>query len=177
MIIPRLALALLLCTTPVLAQDAASSSSAAPAEVSSSVESSLPTNGSSSAPEAPHGLADAELEMVVRAAYTGAAALASAHGNYFARDGVTSPLHDAVAAAVSAAYPAVVVPADFFADLDAAKICLATAGTELRVATNTYGDGITLVAVTDARLFAYDYDPHAGADIKVVAAADCIKPK
>lgn len=115
--------------------------------------------------------------MAVRAAYAAAAAFASAHGNYFARDGVIPPLHDAVASAVTAAYASVLVPADAAADLDAAKVCLKVPGTQLRIATNTYGDGITLVAVTDGRVFAYDYDPHKSADIKILAAADCIKPK
>ena len=89
--------------------------------------------------------------------------------------GVFVPLHDAVAAAVAQAYPAVVVPAEAAANLDAARLCLAAPGTELRIATNIYGDGITLVAVTDHRVFAYDYDPHRAAGIKVIPAADCIK--
>ena len=164
-----IALVLVLMTTPVVAQDASSSSMAS--------ESSQPSELPSSAPEMPPGLADGELEMAVRAAYTAASAFALAHGNYFARDGVFAPLHDAVAAATTAAYPAVIVSADAAADLDAARVCLAAPGTELRIATNTYGDGITLVAVTDRRVFAYDYDPHQAAEIKVVAAADCIKPK
>jgi hypothetical protein len=182
MIIPRLVLALAFCATPVLAQDtsspssSASSSSAATWEVAPSSEPSASSDLSSSAPASPAALTDGELEMAVRAAYTAASAFALAHGNYFVRDGVFTPLHDAVAAATTAAYPTAVVPADAAADLDAAKVCLGAPGTELRIATNTYGDGITLVAVTDRRLFAYDYDPHQAAEIKVVATADCIKP-
>ena len=167
--LPRIVLALALLATPALAQDASSSSPL--------VEPSASAEPSSSAPQPPQGLSDGELEMAVRAAYSGAAAFAAAHGNYFARDGVFAPLRDAVAAASASAYPSVVVPADIAADLDAAKVCLAAPGTELRIASNTYGDGITLVAVTDRRVFAYDYDPHQAAEIKVVAAADCIKPK
>lgn len=167
--LPRIVLALALVATPALAQDASSSSPL--------VEPSASAEPSSSAPQPPQGLSDGELEMAVRAAYSGAAAFAAAHGNYFARDGVFAPLRDAVAAASASAYPSVVVPADIAADLDAAKVCLAAPGTELRIASNTYGDGITLVAVTDRRVFAYDYDPHQAAEIKVVAAADCIKPK
>ena len=167
--LPRIVLALALLATPALAQDASSSSPL--------VEPSASAEPSSSAPQPPQGLSDGELEMAVRAAYSGAAAFAAAHGNYFARDGVFAPLRDAVAAASASAYPSVVVPADIAADLDAAKVCLATPGTELRIASNTYGDGITLVAVTDRRVFAYDYDPHQAAEIRVVAAADCIKPK
>jgi hypothetical protein len=167
--LPRIVLALAFLATPALAQDASSSSPL--------VEPSASAEPSSSAPQPPQGLSDGELEMAVRAAYSGAAAFAAAHGNYFARDGVFAPLRDAVAAASASAYPSVVVSADIAADLDAAKVCLAAPGTELRIASNTYGDGITLVAVTDRRVFAYDYDPHQAAEIKVVAAADCIKPK
>lgn len=182
MIAPRLALALALCATPVLAQDVTSSflappSSSSSTEPPSSSEPAPPAYPSSSAPSTPAGLSDAELEMAVRAAYTAAAAFASAHGNYFARDGVVGPLRDAIALAVTAAYASVVVPADAFADFDAAKVCLATPGTELRLATNIYGDGVTLVAVTEGRVFAYDYNPHKAAGIKVVAAGDCFKPK
>lgn len=165
----RIALALAFVATPAMAQDAASSSSAA--------QSSMSSAPSSIVPEAPAGLSDAELEMAVRAAYSAAAAFASAHGNYFARDGVFAPLREAVAAALALAYPAIVVPADPVADLDAAKVCRPAPGTELRIAANAYGDGITLVAITDRRAFAYDYDPHTAAEIKVFPAADCIKPK
>ena len=35
---------------------------------------------------------------------------------------------------------------------------------------------MTLIAVTDARYFAYAYDPHEADDIKITAATDCIKP-
>jgi hypothetical protein len=172
MIIPRLVLALALCATPALAQDASSSS--APS-LTPFIVPSTPVESSSSTPAAPQGMSDAELEMAVRAAYTAAAAFASAHGNYFARDGGFGPLRDAIAAALAGAYPAVVVPAGLVADLDAARVCLAAPGGELRVATNIYGDGITLVAVTDTRVFAYDYDPHQAADIRVIAGADCLK--
>ena len=165
----RIALVLALVTTPAAAQDASSSSMAS--------ASSPPSEPSGSAPGIPQGLGDGELEMAVRAAYTAASAFALAHGNYFARDGVFAPLRDAVATATTAAYPAAIVPAAAAADLDAARVCLTAPGTELRIATNTYGDGVTLVAVTDKRFFAYDYDPHQAAEITVVAAADCIKPK
>jgi hypothetical protein len=121
-------------------------------------------------------LGDADLEGAVRAAYTAAAAYSVAHGNYFVRDGVFAPLRDAIAAALAADYDTVVVPEEAAADLDAARVCLAVPGTELRIATNTYGDGITLAAVTDRRIFAYDYDPHKSSEIKVVTAADCMKP-
>lgn len=127
-------------------------------------------------PAIPPGLTDAQLELAVRAAYAGAAAFAAAHGNYFARDGVFAPLHDAVAADLKAAGLEVAVPDTAFPDLDAARTCLPARGAELRIATNTYGDGIVLAAVTDTRLFAYDYDPHKAADIRIVSGEPCGKP-
>jgi hypothetical protein len=162
---------LVLGCTPACAQDASSASSLA-----SSGE--LPSLAPSSSAETstPMGSSDAELELVVRAAYTAASAFAVAHGNYFARDGVVGPLRDAVAAALTAGYPSVVVPADPVADIEAGRVCLTTPGMELKIAPNTFGDGVTLIAVTDARYFAYAYDPHEADDIKITAATDCIKP-
>ncbi len=163
----------LFAATASLAQDAPGSASAGisgagPAPASSSA---------STAPPAPADPSDADLENIVRAAYTAAAGFALTHGNYFARDGVFGPLHDAVAAGLSVgAFGAVAVPAEPAADLEAARVCRPVEGAELRIASNTYGDGITLVAVTDRRYFAYDYDPHKSADIRIVTAADCIKP-
>jgi len=161
---------LVLATAPALAQEASSSS--APSQgASSSLE------ASSSAEPAPSGLSDADLELAVRAAYTGASAFAAANKNYFARDGVFPPLRDAVAAElVKQNFTAVTVPADPVADIEAGRVCLSAPGTELRIATNTFGDGVTLIAVTDRRYFAYAYDPHEADDIKITAATDCIKP-
>lgn len=151
-------------TAPAWAQDVSSASAS----------SSSPEAPSSEPPLLPAGLSDAELERAVRAAYTGAAAYALAHGNYFARDGVFPPLHEAVAAElVAEGFSTVAVPEQPAADLAAARVCLAAPATELRIAPNLFGDGVTLVAVTDARYFAYVYDPHAADDIKVTAAADC----
>ena len=69
------------------------------------------------------------------------------------------------------------VPAVAFDDIAAAKACLLTPGTELRILTNIYGDGLTLVAVTATRAFAYAYDPHKAPDIVVTPAEDCAKPR
>src|SRR3569623_3458046 len=159
-----------LATVPALAQDTSSSSS-----VLSSVTSSL--EPSSSAYPAPAGLTDADLDLAVRAAYTGASAFAAANKNYFARDGVFPPLRDAVAAELTKQnFATVTVPADPVADIEAGRVCLSSPGTELRIATNTFGDGVTLIAVTETRYFAYAYDPHQTDDIKITPAADCIKP-
>ena len=160
---------LALATMPALAQDA--SSSASSASEASSLE------PSSSAEPTPAGLSDSDLELAVRAAYTGASAFAAANKNYFARDGVFAPLREAVAAELAKQnFTTVTVPADPVADIEAGRVCLSAPGTELRIATNTFGDGVTLIAVTDTRYFAYAYDPHEADDIKITAAADCIKP-
>ncbi len=122
----------------------------------------------------PRALSDAELEQAVRAAYTAAAAFAAANGNYFARDGESAPLIAAVAAALAErGFDKVVVPAEPAADYDAARVCLPAEGTELRVAPNIFGDGVDLVAVTDERAFAYQYDPRENAAVVVVPAAAC----
>ena len=150
-------LMLLLLPLPARAQDASgSSSSEAPPILS---------------------LNDSALELAVRAAYNGAAAFAAAHGNYFARDGVFVPLRDAVSTELlEEEFAGVVVPAGPFADLAAARTCLAAPGTELRMVGSEYGDGLNLLAVTDTRDFIYAYNPHEPADIKVTPAEPCIKP-
>jgi hypothetical protein len=150
--------AFLVLSTPAFAQDASSSGE------------------NSSEPPTVLSLPDTDLQVAVRAAYNGAAAFASAHGNYFARDGVFPPLADAVTAQLrQEGFSAVVIPTAPAADFAAAKMCLAAPGTEMRIVTNTYGDGIAVVGVTDTRLFAYDYDPHKATDIVVTPWEDCAK--
>lgn len=162
---------LVLGVTPAWAQDVSSSSSLA---ASSELSGLAPS--SSTEPSTPAGLSDADLELVVRAAYSAASTFAAAHGNYFGRDGVFPPLRDAIAAALATDFPSVVVPADPVADIEAGRVCLAAPGTELRIAPNAFGDGVTLIALTDMRYFAYAYDPHEADDIKITAATDCMKP-
>lgn len=159
---------LVLGAAPVWAQDVSSSSS-----LTSSSE--LSGSAPSSSVE-PAGMTDADLELAVRAAYAAASAFAAAHGNYFGRDGVFPPLRDAVAAALAPDFPSVVVPADPVADIEAGRVCLAAPGAELRIAPNAFGDGVTLIALTDTRYFAYAYDPHEADDIKITAATACMKP-
>lgn len=155
---------------PAMAQDASSSSAASSTDFSG-------LEASSSQEPSPAGLSDADLELAVRAAYTGASAFAAANKNYFGRDGVFAPLRAAIAAELTRQnLAAIVVPPDPVADIEAGRVCLLAAGTELRIALNTFGDGVTLIAVTDARYFAYAYDPHEADDIKITAASDCIKP-
>ena len=132
---------------------------------------------SSSSEMAPSGPGDADLERMVRAGYNGAAAFAAAHGNYFARDEVFAPLRDAIRAEMlEEGYGAATVPDEPAATLDAARACLALPGVELRIVITTFGDGVTLVAVTDTRDFAYVYDPREAAEIKVSPAEPCLKP-
>jgi hypothetical protein len=151
-------LAALLLPLPALGQDLSSSSSPEP---------SPPILSRS----------DTDLELVVRAAYNGAAAFAAAHGNYFARDDAFAPLRDAVSTELlEEGFGSVAVPTTAAADLPGARACLAVPGTELRIVTSTYGDGLSLVAVTDRRDFIYHYDPHEDAAIKITPAEDCIKP-
>jgi hypothetical protein len=169
MIWRALVVALALGVTPALAQDTSSSSA--------SSEASSADLSSSSAELLPASPGDTDLELVVRAAYNGAAAFAVAHGNYFARDEVFAPLHDAVRAELlEEGYGAATVPDAPPPDLAAARACLAAPGTELRIVTTTFGDGISLIAVTDTRDFAYVYDPREAADIKISPAEPCLKP-
>jgi hypothetical protein len=127
---------------------------------------------------APAALSDADLEQAVRAAYVGATGFAAAHGRYFARDGILPPLRDAVMTALSAGgFASVTVPEATVGDLSTLKACLGAPGTELRIASNAQGDGLTLAAVTGARLFAYAYDPHKAAGVVVTPAENCALPQ
>ena len=126
----------------------------------------------------PAALSDTDLEQAVRAAYVGATAFAAAHGRYFARDGILPPLRDAVSTALSTdGFASVTVPEATVGDLPTLKSCLVAPGTELRIASNPQGDGVTLAAVTEARLFAYAYDPHKAAGVVVTSAENCALPQ
>jgi hypothetical protein len=119
------------------------------------------------------GPTDAELEAIVRSAYTAATAHAARNANYFARDGEFVPLRDAIASAM-AGQP-VSVAADAAADIDSARRCAAPGTTELRIVPTLFGDGIGLAAASDTRAFAYLYDPHENAEILVAAAEPCLQ--
>jgi hypothetical protein len=117
---------------------------------------------------------DAELEQIVRAAYQAAIDYAATNKNYFARDGVTAPLRDAVAAGLAqAGFSDVAVTVDPAPTLAAARTCLGRAGTELRFVVNVFGDGLSLAAVTAARDFAYEFDPREMSDVLVHPAEAC----
>ena len=124
----------------------------------------------------PPGPTDAELELMVRTAYTAAKQHAATDKNYFARDEVFAPLREAVASAlVGAGFDDIVVPDEPAASLAAALVCVSGDSTELRIATTVFGDGLSLAAATDRRVFAYNYDPHQSATIAVTATRDCAK--
>jgi hypothetical protein len=123
----------------------------------------------------PPGPTDAELEQVVRVAYTAAADYARKNTNYFSRDGVVDPLRSAIEDELGRQGLTFVEvagkPSD---DLDAARACAAD-GTELRFAVSMFGDAISLAAATDKRVFSYHYDPHEDAAIVVKPSEACAK--
>ena len=121
-------------------------------------------------------LTDAQLEQIVRVAYTAAAAHARQNSNYFSRDDDTASLRVAIEDELGRqGLTAATVAEKPVADLEAASIC-ATEGTELRFAVTMFGDAITLAAVNAKRVFSYHYDPHEDAAIKVAPATDCTRP-
>ena len=125
----------------------------------------------------PPGPTDSDLETMVRAAYSAASKLARSNVNYFARDGEFLPLHNAVAAALAhAGYADVAIANGAVPKLEALVACAAGEGGELRIGLNAFGDGISLAAVSDSRVFSYHYDPHENAAIVVKPAEACTKP-
>src|SRR5690606_7366129 len=123
----------------------------------------------------PPGPTPSELEMIVRSAYTAAAAYARLNTNYFSRDDEFGPLHDAIAERLARdGHADVVVPSSPFADLQAASICTFET-VELRYILNAFGDGITLTATSDLRTLSYHYDPHEDAAIVIKPAQACLE--
>ena len=119
---------------------------------------------------------DAELEQIVRVAYSAAAAYARKNTNYFSRDDNVDSLRIAMEDELGRqGLTAVTVSEKPSADLEAASVC-AQEGTELRFAVTMFGDSITLAAASTKRVFSYHYDPHDDAAIVVAPAHDCAKP-
>jgi hypothetical protein len=123
------------------------------------------------------GPSDADLERIVRSAYSAAAAYAKANGNYFSPDGEYEPLTVAIGAGLAKdGFASVAVPDEPVVDLDAARKCISgRARTELRFAITLFGDALTLAATTGSRTFSYHYDPHEAPAIVVAPAARCLK--
>lgn len=136
----------------------------------------IPTAGLARWADWPPGPTDAELEQVVRVAYSAATAYARSNKNYFARDGVFDPLRPAVEDELGRqGLTFVNVVGEPAPDLEAARAC-AGEGTELRIGVNIFGDGIDLAAATDNRVFSYHYEPRENAAIAVAPAAACGAP-
>lgn len=125
--------------------------------------------------EWPPGPSDSELEAIVRAAYTGALARARANSNYFARDDDFTDLRAAIAGEISRqGYSRVDIAASPSADLAEARSCT-DGGTALRIAVNMFGDGISLAAASNKRVFSYHYDPHEDPAVVVAPSSACGK--
>ena len=123
----------------------------------------------------PPGPTDAQLEQVVRVAYSAAASYARGNTNYFARDGAFDPLRSAIEDELGRqGLTFVSVITEAAADLEAARLCAAD-GTELRIGVNIFGDGIDLAVATEKRVFSYHYEPREDAKIVVAAAEACAK--
>lgn len=123
----------------------------------------------------PPGPSDAELETIVRVAYTAAAAHARKNTNYFARDDDFASLRVVIEDELGRqGLTSVTVPEAPVADLTAARGCTED-GTQLRFAVNMFGDSITLAAASTKRVFTYHYDPHEDAVIVVTPSQDCLK--
>ena len=58
-----------------------------------------------------------------------------------------------------------------------ARLLCPPPGTELRIASNRQGDGLTLAAVTEVRIFAYGHDEHKAAEVIVTPAGACAPPQ
>ncbi len=118
---------------------------------------------------------DAQLEQIVRVAYSAAAEYARKNTNYFARDDDFESLRIVIEDELGRQGLSYVnVPTAPLADLDAARIC-APEGTQLRIGVNMFGDSVTLAAVTAKRVFTYHYDPHEDAAIVVTPSQDCLR--
>ena len=123
----------------------------------------------------PPGPTDAELEQVVRVAYSAAADYARKNTNYFSRDGLVDPLRSAIEDELGRqGLTFVEVASKPSDDLAEARVC-ATDGTELRFAVSMFSDAISLAAATNKRVFSYHYDPHEDAAIVVKPSEDCAR--
>lgn len=118
---------------------------------------------------------DAQLQNAVYAAYEAAYALAVATPDYVFWDGSDySPTRDAVTQALANQNLAgIAVPLDPAADPAAAKACAPGGQTELRIAFTPDRTGITVAAVSDSRVYAYEYDYNVSADLRVVDPRPC----
>ena len=128
-----------------------------------------PSSGSSTSPaDAPENAvfdgtraSDHDLEMIVYGAYTGAYNDALKHNNYFSSNDLAfTDLRSAIRDALEKeGYGATNVETDPVDTADLAKACADDGQIDLRVAFNSGGTGISVVAVSASRMSAYEYRP------------------
>ena len=121
---------------------------------------------------------DNDLQTMVYDAYVGAYRQALKHDNRFISDAFKyADLRAAVRDALEkSGYGAVVVPSAPSASPDVARACATGGKIELRLAFKNDGVGISLAAVSDKRLAAYDYDPDKSSDLVITKPEDCGTP-
>ncbi|HEY9009925.1 MAG TPA: hypothetical protein VIN06_02805 [Devosia sp.] len=118
---------------------------------------------------------DAQLQSAVYAAYEAAYSLAVATADYTFWDGSDySPTREAVTQALANEnLGGIAIPVDPAADPAAAKACAATGQTELRIAFTPDRTGITVAAVSDSRVYGYEYDYNISPDLRIVDPRPC----
>jgi len=118
---------------------------------------------------------DSDLQTIVYDGYVGAYRQALKHDNRFvSADFKYADLRSAVRDALEkGGYSAAVVPAAPSVSPDAARSCATSGKIELRLAFAADGVGISLVAVSDKRLAAYDYNPDKSSDLVITKPQDC----
>jgi hypothetical protein len=115
---------------------------------------------------------DTRLELIVRAAYGLAAAHARANGNYFAADGDTGALEQAIESRLSPL--GIAVEAAVVTDTALLARCV-TGPVTLRIAPNIFGDGLTLTAVSSRRAVTYRYEPRESAELIIEPPVGCTR--
>jgi hypothetical protein len=118
---------------------------------------------------------DQQLRDAVYAAYAAAYGLALADPDYAFWDGTDfAPVLTAITGALASAGLAQITIAETPAtDPGAAKACAEPGTTALRIAFTPDGAGITVAAVSDRRVYAYEYDYAVSADVRVTEPRDC----
>gem|GEM_PF-4325186 len=123
-----------------------------------------------------HAASDHDLEMLVYAAYTGAYNQALKHDNFFTRNDLSfAVLRTAILLTLDkAGYGAADVETEPTDSADIAKTCSADGDVHVRVAFNSEGAGISVVAVSGRRMAAYEYFPDKSSDLTIVRARGCM---
>lgn len=118
---------------------------------------------------------DHDLDMIVYAAYVAAYRQALKHNNFFvSADFQYADLRNSIRDALEKeGYGATTVATAPSPSATAAKSCATDGKIELRLAFNADGVGVTLAAVSDKRLSAYDYDPAKSASLAITKGEDC----